>query len=85
MLNIPLNAKQITSWELTKQSNALRDNGRFFYRGVCVFIYILLYIYTHASIVVKSGDADQLSLLDGFPWLIPVPVLFFLFGRNCVP
>lgn len=42
-------------------------------------------MYTHAPIVVKSGDADQLSLLDGFPWLIPVPVLFFLFGRNCVP
>lgn len=65
MLNIPLNAKQIISWELTKQSNALRDNGRFFI-DMYVFLYIYMFIHTHTSIVVQSRDADQLLLLD---WL----------------
>lgn len=54
---------------------------------ICFYIYICLYIHTHAYIVVKSGDADCLSLLDRFSWLIPVPVLYFcdlFFGRNCV-
>lgn len=46
---------------------------------------MFIHTHTHASMVVKSGDADQLSLLDWFSWLIPVPALFFLFGRNCVP
>lgn len=67
MLNIPLNAKQIISWELTKQSNALRDNGRFFIdMYVFLYIYIYMFIHTHTSIVVQSRDADQLLLLD---WL----------------
>lgn len=47
MLDIPLNAKQITSWELTKQSNALRGNGRFYIEVyMYVFIYIYIYVYT---------------------------------------
>lgn len=69
MLDIPLNAKQITSWELTKQSNALRDNGRFYievYMYVFIYIYIRLYIHVHACLVVEPGDADRPSLCDWF-------------------